>query len=224
MSGQLCDAALGIEGSAEILASLARSNLFLVALDRDGDWYRYHHLFRDLLRAELGRREPGAVVDIHRRAAAWCEANGQPEVALAHAQQAGDGDHVAALVLALMQPVWASGRLETVLRWMEWFEREHLIDRYPAVAVHGALIFALTGRAIEAERWTAAAERAPRDGVLADGSTMESLLAYLRVNLCRDGLDRMRRGRARRVRRPRGVEPLPSDDAQCRRDRGAARR
>ena len=52
MSGQLCDAALGIEGSAEILASLARSNLFLVALDRDGDWYRYHHLFRDLLRAE----------------------------------------------------------------------------------------------------------------------------------------------------------------------------
>ena len=74
---------------------------------------------------------------------------------------------------------------------MEWFEREHLIDRYPAVAVHGALIFALTGRAIEAERWTAAAERAPRDGVLADGSTMESLLAYLRVNLCRDGLDRM---------------------------------
>ena len=53
-------------------------------------------------------------------------------------------------------------------------------------------MFALTGRPIEAERWTAAAERAPRDGVLADGSTMESLLAYLRVNLCRDGLDRMR--------------------------------
>ena len=88
---------------------------------------------------------PDAVVDIHRRAAAWCEANGQPEVALAHAQQAGDGDHVAALVLALMQPVWASGRLETVLRWMEWFEREHLIEHYPAVAVHGALDLRVDG-------------------------------------------------------------------------------
>ena len=59
-----------------------------------------------------------------------------------------------------MQQVWASGRADTVLRWMEWFEHQKLIGRYPAVAVHGALIFALLGRPARAERWAAAAERA----------------------------------------------------------------
>ena len=67
---------------------------------------------------------------------------------------------MARLVLSVMQPVWASGRVDTVLRWMEWFEREQLMERYPAVAVHGALIFALLGRATKAEQWAAAAERA----------------------------------------------------------------
>ena len=90
----------------------------------DGEWYRYHHLFRDLLRAELERREPELVPELHRRAAVWCEANGLPEMAIDHAQAAGDADRVARLVLKLMQPVWASGRVDTVLRWMEWFERE----------------------------------------------------------------------------------------------------
>jgi LuxR family transcriptional regulator, maltose regulon positive regulatory protein len=73
-----------------------------------------------------------------------------------------------------MQPVWASGQVDTVLRWMEWFEDRNLIERYPAVAVHGALIFALLGRAVRAERWAAAAERASPTGPLSDGSTMES--------------------------------------------------
>ena len=84
-------------------------------------------------------------------------------------------------------------RGETVLRWMQWFEQRNLVERYPAVAVHGALIFALLGRPIEAERWAAAAERAPATGTLPDGSTMASYLAYLRAILCRDGVDQMRR-------------------------------
>jgi LuxR family transcriptional regulator, maltose regulon positive regulatory protein len=190
--GPLCDAVLHTTGSAKALETLAGSNLLLVPLDRRRQWYRYHHLFRDLLRAELDRREPELIPELHRRAAAWCETNGLEETAIDHARAAGDGDQVARLVLQAMQPVWASGRVDTVLRWMQWFEREQLMERYPAVAVHGALIFALLGRATKAEQWAAAAERASSEGRLPDGSTMESYLAYLRAILCRDGVAEMR--------------------------------
>jgi LuxR family transcriptional regulator, maltose regulon positive regulatory protein len=193
MCGPLCDAVLDRTGSARVLESLAGSNLLLVPLDRRREWYRYHHLFRDLLRAELERREPGLVPELHRRAAAWCEANRLEETAIDHAQAAGDADQVARLVLRVMQPVWASGRVDTVLRWMEWFEREQVMERYPAVAVHGALIFALLGRASRAEQWATAAERANPDARLPDGSTMASYLAYLWAILCRDGVAEMRR-------------------------------
>jgi LuxR family transcriptional regulator, maltose regulon positive regulatory protein len=193
MCGPLCDAVLGRSGSAKVLESLAESNLLLVPLDRRREWYRYHHLFRDLLGAELRRREPELVPELHRRAAAWCEANGLEETAIDHAEAADDAGQVARLVLNVMQPVWASGRVDTVLRWMEWFEREQLMERYPAVAVHGALIFALLGRATKAEQWAAAAERAAPQGRLPDSSTMESYLAYLRAILCRDGVAEMRR-------------------------------
>src|SRR5215218_4610733 len=193
MCGPLCDAVLDRTGSAKMLESLAGSNLLLVPLNRRREWYRYHHLFRDLLRAELMRRQPALVPELHRRAAAWCEANGLEETAIDHAHAAGDVDRVARLVLKAMQPVWASGRVDTVLRWMEWFEREQLMERYPEVAVHGALIFALLGRATRAEQWAAAAERASPKGRLPDGSTMESYLAYLRAILCRDGVAEMRR-------------------------------
>jgi LuxR family transcriptional regulator, maltose regulon positive regulatory protein len=193
MCGPLCDAMLGATGSAAMLASLERSNLLLVALDRRAEWYRYHHLLQDLLVAELQRREPEIVPRLHLGAAAWYEANGLPELAIDHAQAAGDTDRVARLVLDVMNPVWASGRVDTVLGWMEWFEHRNLIERYPAVAVHGALIFALLGRPAKAERWAAAAERAPSTGRLSDGSTMEGYLAYLRAILCREGVQEMRR-------------------------------
>ena len=75
MNGRLCDAVLDVTGSADVLDSLARSNLLLVALDRTGEWFRYHHLFHDLLRAELQRREPHLVAALHTRAADWYEEN-----------------------------------------------------------------------------------------------------------------------------------------------------
>ena len=72
MSGPLCEAVLELPGSAATLADLARSNLLLVPLDRRGQWYRYHHLFRDMLLAELERLEPELIPVLRRRAAGWC--------------------------------------------------------------------------------------------------------------------------------------------------------
>ena len=193
MCGRLCDAILGEQGSGDLLDQMEARNLLVVPLDRHREWYRYHHLLRDLLQAELRRREPGLVLDLHFRAAAWFEANAMPEAAIGHAHAAGDYDRVARLILELQQPVWASGRVETVLHWMTWVRDITSAEHYGAIAAHGSLIFALLGQPTEAERWAAAAERASPAGVLPDGSTMEATLAYMRANLCRDGIAEMRR-------------------------------
>ena len=193
MCGPLCDAILDEKGSGRVLDQMESRNLLVVPLDRRREWYRYHHLLRELLLSELRRREPELVADLHFRAAAWFEANGMPEAAVEHAHAAGDYDRLARLVLGLQQQVWASGRVETVLHWMEWLSDVTSAEHYGAIAVHGSLIFALLGRPAEAERWAASAERASPTGILPDGSTMEGTLAYLRAILCRDGLDEMRR-------------------------------
>jgi len=79
-----------------VLAELARSNMFLVALDANGEWYRYHHLFGELLQLELGGEE--ALVR-RRRAAAWCRAQGLVEDAIEYAAAAGDAETVAELLV-----------------------------------------------------------------------------------------------------------------------------
>jgi LuxR family transcriptional regulator, maltose regulon positive regulatory protein len=193
MCGRLCDAVLDAQGSGEMLESLERSNLLIVRLDRRREWYRYHHLFKDLLAAELERREPDLVGDLHARAATWCETHGMWEQAIAHSQQADDVGQVARLVAAFAQPTFASGRAQTELGWIRWLDGRGGIDRSPEVAIQAAMLFAYQGQPIEAERWTAVAESTSCEGTVHDGSTLDSWLAHLRVQLCRDGVDQMRR-------------------------------
>ena len=225
MSGPLCDVTAGRTGSSRVLDRLERRNLLVLPLDRRGDWYRYHHLFRELLYAELTQREPDMVPELHTRAAAWYEANNLPEAAIEHAQHAGDVDRVARLVLKVANPVWASGRLDTVLRWMEWFSANDLIESQPAVAVHGALIYALIGRAGDAERWARAAERTtlPRHaGRREHHGELAGVPARPAVPQ-RSGRDAPRR--APRVGGPRPAQPVPGRHApRCGSGRSAPRR
>jgi LuxR family transcriptional regulator, maltose regulon positive regulatory protein len=190
LSGPLCDAVLGVSGSDRVLASLADSELPLVEVDRRNRRYRYHQLLRELLLAELERREPERVPELHRRAADWYEAQGLPELAVDHGQAAGDADRVARLVVSLAFAAYAGGRVETVRRWFGWFEDRGLVDRHPHLAVLGAQLEALGGGAAAAERWAAAAERgrsaAPPD------ATLDASMALLRTLLCHDGMAGMR--------------------------------
>ena len=110
MSGPLCEAVLELPGGAAVLDELARSNLLLVPLDRRGYWYRYHHLFRDMLLAELERLEPGVMPVLRRRAAAWCLDQDRPEEALEYSMAAGDVDMAAGLVGRLAVPARRQGR------------------------------------------------------------------------------------------------------------------
>ena len=193
MSGPLCDAVLDESGSIAILESLARSNLFLVPLDRTGGWYRYHHLFRELLGSELERVEPGVVPRLLARAADWCEANGQPETAIGYAQAAGDVERTARLVVRTTLPAYQSGRVATVERWLGWLDAQGAVERNAAIAVFGGLLNAIWGRSAEAERWATAAERGSYEGALPDGSaSIDAWLALMRAVHCRSGVEGMR--------------------------------
>jgi LuxR family maltose regulon positive regulatory protein len=159
MCGPLCEAVVDLPGSAAALADLAGSNLLLVPLDRRGEWYRYHHLFRDMLLAELGRVEPGLMPVLRRRAAGWCLANDLPEEALEYSMAAGEVDAAAGLAGLLAVPAYQHGRVTTVQRWFAWLEDHGGIEGHPIVAVLAAIVSALTARPVEAERWADGVDR-----------------------------------------------------------------
>ena len=193
LSGPLCDAVLGVPGSAALLTTLARSNLLMVPLDRRGEWYRYHHLFRDVLQAELQRTEPHLVPVLRRRAAAWCLEHGSPEDAVHYSILAEDVDTVADLLPSLWGPLYRQGRTETLQRWFSWLEDRGGIQGHPLVALDAAFLAETTGHPVQAERWAAAVDRWQHDaeGPVFDAYT-EALAATLRAILCRDGAERMR--------------------------------
>ena len=180
MSGPLCDAALETTGSLTLLRRMERDNLFLVPLDAHRGAYRYHHLFHDLLRDELDEHEPAAAATVSVRAAAWCMANGDPEHAVDYAYASGDMDLVARLVAAVVFPLHWSGRIATVGRWLEWFDRDDERERRAALAVLAGWVHAMEGRTREARRWLESAERSRDRAPMPDGASREAWVALLR--------------------------------------------
>ena len=190
MSGGLCDAVLQTTESAHTLDALERANGFVVRLDRRREWYRYHHLFGQLLRNELERSEPHVVSELNARAMAWCIANDLPEDAILYGHAAGETSTVADLLEGLALPLYFDGRMQTADEWFGWFDEDELAH-YPALAVYGAWIRVLTGRPEDAERLLALAAGATSTSPLSDGSTtIEPWVATLRAHMMRDGVER----------------------------------
>jgi LuxR family transcriptional regulator, maltose regulon positive regulatory protein len=193
MCGSLCEAVLEAPGAAAALAELAGSNLLLVPLDRRGQWYRYHHLFRDMLLAELERLEPGLLPVLRRRAAAWCLANDRPEEALEYSMAAGDVEEAGRLAEKLALPAFRQARVATLQRWLGWLDDRGGIEGHPMAAVWASLAAAQMGRPAEAERWADAVDRWQfRDGVRPGDPTTDAWVAVLRAVLCRRGVGQMR--------------------------------
>jgi LuxR family transcriptional regulator, maltose regulon positive regulatory protein len=193
MCGPLCEAVLELPGSAAALAELARSNLLLVPLDRRRVWYRYHHLFRDMLLAELERLEPGLIPVLRRRAAQWCLRHGRPEEALEYFMAAGEVDAAASLVESLSLPTYRQGRVTTLQRWFEWLDGEGAIEGHPLAAVWASILAGQTGRPAEAERWADAVDRWQHgEAVWPADPVAEAWAAVLRTIMCRRGVKQMR--------------------------------
>ena len=193
MCGSLCEAVLAEPGSAATLTDLAQSNLLLVPLDRRGHWYRYHHLFRDMLLAELERLEPGLMPMLRRRAAAWCLDHDRPEEALEYSIAADDADTVARLVGRLALSAFRQAQIATVQRWLEWLDGRGVINEYPMTAVWASLLAAQTGRPADAERWADVVDRWEYgNGSQPDDPAAWAWAAALRAALCRRGVKQLR--------------------------------
>ena len=193
MSAPLCDAVLGIDDAAGSLEALARSNAFVVPLDDHREWYRYHHLFGDILRAELKRRHPELLRVYLRRAAAWCEAHGTPGEAFAYAYESGDLAQAGRIALAYRDEFARRGQSESVRLWLERCTEEEIASD-PQLSLAAAWVFGYLGDRARARRFVAAAERGPLDVASADGaSSLRSALANVRTALAPDGIPQMLR-------------------------------
>ncbi len=134
LSGELCDAVTAGPGGRAMLESLDRANLFVVPLDDRRRWYRYHHLFADVLRIHLRDERPGAVAELHRRASGWFDGAGEPAPAVRHALAAGDVGEAARLV-ELAVPALRRSRQEHVVRgWLDAFP-DTVVRLRPVLAV-----------------------------------------------------------------------------------------
>ena len=192
MCGPLCEAVVDLPGVAATLTYLARSNLLLVPLDRQGEWYRWHHLLRDMLQAELRRLEPELIPVLRRRAALWCARNDLPEEALEYSIAVGDVDMAAALVGKLAVPAYRQGRVAAVQRWLRWLEDRGGTRGLPIVAVLVGFLSAVTGRAAEAERWADVVDRWQYGEASGPGDpAAEAWAALLRAVLCQHGVKQM---------------------------------
>jgi LuxR family transcriptional regulator, maltose regulon positive regulatory protein len=137
--------------SEAVLHYLDRANLFLVALDEERRWYRYHHLFADLLRARLRRTEPDRVPDLYRRASHWSESQGLVDEALRYALASGEVDRAAGIVETHARPAIFRGDHAAARGWLAALPEEAIASR-PALALSHAqtLIFAGNVNAAEA--------------------------------------------------------------------------
>ena len=191
MSGPLCAAVLELPGAGAVLAELASSNLLLVPLDRRGQWYRYHHLFRDMLRAELERDEPALVPVLRRRAAGWCQRHDLPEEALEYAMAAGDVETAGDLIDQLAIPAYRQARLSTLQQWLRWLEERDGMEGHPMAVTWASLAAAIAGRPAEAERWADAVDRwLDQDTSRPADPAAEAWATMLRYTLCRQGSSR----------------------------------
>ena len=119
MCAPLCDALTGRADGAELISEVHRANLFLIPLDDERRWFRYHHLFGGLLRHELARTSPEQPSELHRRAAQWYAGNGDADEAIGHAIASGDDALSRRLVAAHWRQPFNAGQLETVRMWLD---------------------------------------------------------------------------------------------------------
>ena len=138
LSGPLCDAVTGREGSQGLLGEVERAGLFLVPLDEVRGWWRYHHLFADLLRARLREEQPGRVAQLHRNAAAWYDQHGLADDAIGHAVAAGEMLWAARLIEQHYDMVYnIRGEAATIHRWLSVLPEEVITVPPPAAARAG---------------------------------------------------------------------------------------
>jgi LuxR family maltose regulon positive regulatory protein len=179
MNGDVCDFVTGGTGSTQRLGAGVQQNLLIVPLDDEGRWYRYHHMFQDVLRSELSRTRPDEVAALHMRAHDWCVKYGLVSEAIDHALAAGNVEAAAELACRHAFAYITTGRLETARQWLVRFSDE---DRraYPPLLVASGWTAAFLGDGWNARRLARLAADVTYDGPPPDGmSSFEASVSLL---------------------------------------------
>jgi LuxR family maltose regulon positive regulatory protein len=119
LSGELCEAVTGVRESQHILEKLEQSKLFIVSLNEERRWFRYHHLLREFLSSQLAHTRPDVVADLHRRAAQWYAANGLPHDAVPHAMAAQDYELAGHIIMEYGNDLWRREEYTTLRNWLD---------------------------------------------------------------------------------------------------------
>ncbi len=197
LSGPLCDAVLAQPGSGAVLRDLARANALIVRLDRSEEWYRYHGMLSQMLRADLRRREPHLEGELHRRASRWHAEHDDVNAAIRHAAAAGDPQLAGDLLWTHASRYIPQGHNPTVHRWLGHFTDEQM-GAHASLALVAANAHYADGDRDHAEHWTAAAARAlDRVPARDRAPAIEAGVAAMRAAIARDGVQRMRVDAAR---------------------------
>jgi LuxR family maltose regulon positive regulatory protein len=180
LSAPLCDAVTGQQSGRATLESLDRSNLFVVPLDNARQWYRYHHLFADVLRAHLGDEFPAGIAALHLRASEWFAANGEPDRAIRHALAGHDVSRAAGLVELESEAAMRHHQPHVLIEWVKALPEDlvrsmPVLSTYYAMAIQGMGELERSASFLDAaERWLAQPGEPPRM-VVVDRAGFEAL-------------------------------------------------
>jgi LuxR family maltose regulon positive regulatory protein len=159
LNGSLCDALTNQGNGRETLQRLERTNLFIIGLDDERLWYRYHHLFADLLRRRLHQKHPDWLPELNQKASEWNERNGFAAEAIEYALRAKNYARAARVLEGQLDAFWGSGKHRELQRWLSALPEEVIFSR-PHLAVFQARYQCNNGQVDAAERTLAAAEQA----------------------------------------------------------------
>jgi LuxR family maltose regulon positive regulatory protein len=173
LSAPLCDAVAGQQGSHALLELLQKSNLFLVALDDQRQWYRYHPLFADLLRARLAQTYPDQVPVLHQRASMWYERNELGPEAVIHALAAGDLERIVRLIEGRALAMMDASEWSTLAQWLDALPGD-VVRREPWLCIARAWILAADGQFDAAARYLEEAEVGQKSVAESIAGTAES--------------------------------------------------
>jgi LuxR family maltose regulon positive regulatory protein len=186
LSGALCDAVTDRRDGQAMLEDLERANLFIVPLDEERHWYRYHHLFADLLRTRLHQAQAELVPQLHRKACEWYERNGLVAEAIGHALAAADNERVARMVEQNAESMLMHGETTTLLRWLDALPGE-LVRSRPRLCILRAGALLITGQLDSVEPYLQDAERRLGVGMCSQTTTevrdLIGRIAAIRANV-----------------------------------------
>ncbi len=195
----LCDAVIGSADAAEIIEVLERENLFVVPLDENRGWFRYHHLFGQVLRSELARAEPGIMPALHESASAWHRRSGSAHEAISHALAAGDATGAIDLIGRRWYSYVYSGQVATVRGWMRSLG-DDAIAADPVAAHCAAWVAAISGDRASVRRLLPVLEAGAHEGPFPDGiRSPQSSAALLQATFGFEGIGPMREAGAMAV-------------------------